>query len=126
MRSPQAVDYEAVPLAPLPEDEEDNVDHVPSSISSEHSAMDEKSGAIMGIHNAVMVFPQFIVSAVSALVFSVMEPGGSAGSGMDDMNMGGANVTVTTGMAMSDGQKLQRAEAGDSGALGVIFRCGHF
>lgn len=38
----------------------------------------DKAGLILGIHNVFIVMPQFVITAVSSLVFYIMEPGSDA------------------------------------------------
>ncbi|KAH7096334.1 MFS general substrate transporter [Auriculariales sp. MPI-PUGE-AT-0066] len=119
-----AAAYEVVPLTPAAIDQEPDDDLEPHSKAA---ASDANTGAVMGIHNAVTVLPQFVISGVSSLIFSIMEPGGSPGmsgmAGMADMDSGG-NATTTAG----DGHMFARADVPKqdqgSGALGVIFRIG--
>ncbi|TKY89212.1 hypothetical protein EX895_001743 [Sporisorium graminicola] len=60
------------------------------------------AGTVLGLHNVAVVVPQFLVTAVSSLIFAIMEPKKSG----DGSNAGGAG------------------SGENSDALGLIFRLG--
>lgn len=66
-----------------------------------------QAGSVLGLHNVAVVIPQFLVTALSSLIFAIMEP-----SSNDDQK--------TPSQDDSAGQ----VEASNGDALGLIFRLG--
>lgn len=60
------------------------------------------AGAVLGLHNVAVVVPQFLVTAVSSLIFAIMEPNKSG----------------------NDGNTGEAESRQNSDALGLIFRLG--
>lgn len=42
------------------------------------SSTADKAGLILGIHNVFIVLPQFVITAISSVIFAILEPGHSA------------------------------------------------
>ncbi|WVQ95210.1 hypothetical protein IAU59_002304 [Kwoniella sp. CBS 9459] len=109
----------------------------------------DKAGVILGIHNVFLVLPQFVVTFLSAIIFSVMEPAPlpahhpGPGTGAipihPDVNATDASSALESG-AMGEvaaevgGQVVRRylsgraegasGEGGSPDAVGLIFRIG--
>lgn len=73
----------------------------PSSTTSSHA------GTVLGLHNVAIVVPQFLVTAMSSLVFAIMEPN-----------------TKGDGSAPAPGGATEGGTGKNSDALGLIFRIG--
>ncbi|SJX61367.1 related to general alpha-glucoside permease [Sporisorium reilianum f. sp. reilianum] len=63
------------------------------------------AGSVLGLHNVAVVIPQFLVTAISSVIFALMEPSGGGGSGQD-------------------GNTGEAEQGQNSDALGLIFRLG--
>lgn len=104
----------------------------------------EKAGIILGIHNVYIVLPQFVVTAMSSIIFGIMEPpataegvAGASGhplaTGPEEVAADLAGGTEEQGLSDVDvageflGNLVRRAEGavegGSSDAVGLIFRC---
>lgn len=62
------------------EDDVDDDDDIlsPGPSRTPQASTADKAGLILGIHNVFIVMPQFVITAVSSLVFYIMEPGAAA------------------------------------------------
>ena len=74
------------------------------------------AGTVLGLHNIAVVIPQFLVTAISSLIFAIMEPS-SSGNQEHQGNTGGAGDGGSGGTDTDAGGK-------NSDALGIIFRLG--
>jgi solute carrier family 45 protein 1/2/4 len=63
---------------------------------------------VLGLHNVAVVIPQFLVTALSSLIFAIMEP--KSGSGDSPTSADGSPADAPVG---------QRSDA-----LGIVFRLG--
>lgn len=59
-------------------DDDEPVPRAPSRAVAKQPSTADKAGLILGIHNVFIVMPQFVITAVSSLVFYIMEPGPDA------------------------------------------------
>ena len=97
----------------------------------------EKAGIILGIHNVYIVLPQFVVTAMSSIIFKIMEPPAGTGVGESHPLATGPDVldvpafeegALTDGDVAGEflGNLLKRVEGavegGSSDAVGLIFR----
>lgn len=93
----------------------------------------DKAGVILGIHNVFVVLPQFLVTGLSSVIFSIMEPdkgipathpnaGPPIGNATAGVDLGlGADVTGMAVRALA--RRAETAvEGASSDAVGLIFR----
>lgn len=91
-------------------DSDDHSDHVVSPGSPtpcDAPSTADKAGLILGIHNVFIVLPQFIITAVSAVIFHIMEPAATADT----------EKTARSTAAAGDGPS-------SPDAVGLVFRIG--
>jgi solute carrier family 45 protein 1/2/4 len=113
-----------------------------TSTSTTTPSTAEKAGIILGIHNVYIVLPQFIVTAMSSIIFRIMEPPADAGivdnhplvpaTGPETIAAELAGGIEEQGLSDGDvageflGNLIKRAEGalegGSSDAVGLIFR----
>ncbi|SPO22405.1 related to general alpha-glucoside permease [Ustilago trichophora] len=86
--------------------DQDDVERGESLAKGGSSSTSSHAGTVLGLHNIAVVIPQFLVTAVSSLIFAIMESGSDNGQ-----DRGGADEGATPGGRNSD-------------ALGIIFRLG--
>lgn len=90
----------------------------------------DKAGVILGIFNVFIVMPQFVITALSSLIFHIMEPPTSdlPPKHPNAIPIGNPNATTTLS---DDGTQVMRmlmsreggvVEAGSPDAVGLIFR----
>lgn len=94
----------------------------PNSHSGKSTA--DKAGVILGIHNVFVVLPQFLVTGLSAVIFSIMEPDTKRGIPGTHPNADLGPGASVTGEALEG--LIKRAEGvvegGSPDAVGLIFR----
>ncbi|EUC63666.1 MFS transporter, sucrose transporter [Rhizoctonia solani AG-3 Rhs1AP] len=80
-----------------------------------------KAGIILGIHNLVVVLPQFLVTGLSAILFAVLEPHRSVLHGKHPGNVPpGTNITLPLNIL-----EIREEETNaSSDSIGLIFRVG--
>ncbi|KAG8713879.1 hypothetical protein FRC11_010655 [Ceratobasidium sp. 423] len=80
-----------------------------------------KAGIILGIHNLVVVLPQFLVTGLSAILFALLEPHRSVLHGKHPGNVPpGTNITLPL-----NNLEVREEEAdASSDSIGLIFRIG--
>jgi solute carrier family 45 protein 1/2/4 len=76
--------------------------------STSASSTSTHAGTVLGLHNVAVVIPQFLVTALSSLIFAIMEP--KSGSGDSPTSADGSPADAPVG---------QRSDA-----LGIVFRLG--
>ncbi|CAE6500593.1 unnamed protein product [Rhizoctonia solani] len=78
-----------------------------------------KAGIILGIHNLVVVLPQFLVTGLSAVLFALLEPHRSVLHGKHPGNVPpGTNITLPL-----NNLEIREEETGaSSDSIGLIFR----
>lgn len=119
-------------------DDEDDAPRSPLSpttpINTGKSTAD-KAGVILGIHNVFVVLPQFLVTGMSAVIFSIMEPESdrgmpgthpSAGPPVGDATAGvdlGLGADITSEIVVRIAKRAEGlVEGGSPDAVGLIFR----
>ncbi|KAJ1034490.1 hypothetical protein NDA18_001350 [Ustilago nuda] len=90
-------------------DADDDVERADDGLEGhdDAGAITLQAGSVLGLHNVAVVIPQFLVTALSSLIFAIMEPS--------------SNVDQKT--PSQDGSSGQ-VEASNGDALGLIFRLG--
>ncbi|KDN44339.1 hypothetical protein RSAG8_05603, partial [Rhizoctonia solani AG-8 WAC10335] len=80
-----------------------------------------KAGIILGIHNLVVVLPQFLVTGLSAVLFALLEPHRSVLHGKHPGNVPpGANITLP----LNNLETREEGTDASSDSIGLIFRIG--
>ncbi|KAJ9477464.1 Sucrose transporter [Pseudozyma hubeiensis] len=88
------------------DDNDDDVERGSDASKTANSTVSH-AGSVLGLHNIAIVVPQFLVTAISSLIFAIMEPGDS-------------NKDRQDGASPSD----PSTQGKSSDALGLIFRLG--
>lgn len=89
-----------------------------SAVEQADEGIGSKAGIILGIHNLVVVLPQFLVTGLSAILFALLEPHRSVLQGNHNATIPpGTNITLPL---------VTREEESDasSDSIGLIFRIG--
>lgn len=87
----------------------------------------DKAGVILGIFNVFIVMPQFVITALSSIIFHIMEPPSSTLPKHPNAIPIG-NTTLTDGLDGLDEEMMRlmsregAVEAGSPDAVGLIFR----
>lgn len=89
----------------------------------------DKAGLILGIHNVFIVLPQFVITAISSLVFFLMEPAGDAAPPLGPNTPAGivnGSVTADAVRAVTTviREQLEKPKTSSPDAVGLIFRIG--
>ncbi|CAE6481249.1 unnamed protein product [Rhizoctonia solani] len=80
-----------------------------------------KAGIILGIHNLVVVLPQFLVTGLSAVLFALLEPQKSVLHGKHPGNVPpGTNITLP----LNNLDIREEETSASSDSIGLIFRIG--
>ncbi|KAJ1300914.1 hypothetical protein OPQ81_003339 [Rhizoctonia solani] len=80
-----------------------------------------KAGIILGIHNLVVVLPQFLVTGLSAVLFALLEPHRSVLHGKHPGNVPpGTNITLP----LNNLEAREEETDASSDSIGLIFRIG--
>ncbi|KEP48937.1 MFS transporter, sucrose transporter [Rhizoctonia solani 123E] len=80
-----------------------------------------KAGIILGIHNLVVVLPQFLVTGLSAVLFALLEPHRSVLHGKHPGNVPpGTNITLPLNILETREEETNAS----SDSIGLIFRVG--
>lgn len=89
----------------------------------------DKAGLILGIHNVFIVLPQFVITAISSLVFFLMEPASTPHPPLaPNVPAGVVNGSIAAEVAAATATAVVRAEAivkaSSPDAVGLVFRIG--
>ncbi|KAG8695359.1 hypothetical protein FRC08_007877 [Ceratobasidium sp. 394] len=112
-------DFQRAPGEGVDETREDDVLEAAGGTEPVDDGIGSKAGIILGIHNLVVVLPQFLVTGLSAILFALLEPHRSVLQGNHNATIPpGTNITLPL---------MAREEVEDDASpdsIGLIFRIG--
>ncbi|GAA5882172.1 hypothetical protein JCM16303_002262 [Sporobolomyces ruberrimus] len=110
---------------------------VGGNVQQHGGAGGDQAGVILGCHNIYLVLPQFLVTALSSIIFAILDPGKSVlGSHAPASSSSSDTPSSRIKRAVADGVRyvlIEREEAGDEGegkdgkgynSLSLIFQIG--
>ncbi|KAF9219205.1 MFS general substrate transporter [Gyrodon lividus] len=91
------------------------------------NGLSSQAGAILGIHNIFIVIPQFLVTGLSSIIFSIFDPDNSVLHGYHPGNTQPGNGTMTPAAQDVTGYLLTRLDElsqSKPNSIAIIFRLG--